>query len=495
MRGERRGVGVTTRIIVGVVVLTALGLVFSAVVAGIVHQRVVHARVDQALSQEVAELRTLAQEGRDAEGERFATLEHLLFEALRRNVPDHHEDFLVLIDGQIPFVASWEPRFTDREVQALAASASRIAPDTAPQLADLDHEGRRIRYVAVPVRVAGDPSQGVFVAAVDLDAEYDEATGMHRAYAVSAGLALLVVGVVSTLLLWRQLRPLRRLAATAERITEEDLSERIPEQGADDLARLTRTVNGMLDRLDRAFRDQRALLDDVGHELRTPLTIVSGHLEMMDATDPDDVAETRVLCLDELDRMSRLVDELVLLARSARPDFVDLRPTDIDDVVTGVLDRVRPLADRTWGIDATSGAVIDVDPNRLTQALLQLTSNAIRHTAEGDRIALGAVRSGDEVEVWVRDTGPGVPPEDQDAIFERFQRGSAPSGSGSGLGLSIVAAIAEAHGGRVDYRGMPGAGATFVISIPAQSTQAAPWVGPDRSEMSGHSDRTLEESS
>lgn len=463
----RRGVGVTTRIIVGVVALTAVGLVFSAVVANVVYRQIVLARVDQSLSQEVAELRSLASEGRD--GEPFASVEALLFEALRRNVPDHHEDFVTLIDGQIPFVPSWEARFAPSEIEALAESGAEIAPTDAPRLGDLDVGGRTIRHVAVPVQVAGDPRQGVFMAAVDLEAEFAEASGMHRAYGLSAGLALLVVGVVSTVLLRVQLRPLRRLAATADRITEEDLSERIPEQGADDLARLTRTVNGMLGRLESAFGDQRALLDDVGHELRTPLTIVSGHLEMMDSTDEQDVAETRALCLDELDRMSRLVDELVLLARSARPDFVDPRPTDVDDVVAGVLHRVRPLADRRWSLDHSCSTVIEADPNRLTQALLQLTSNAVRHTDDGDEIAIGAARSSGGVSVWVRDSGPGISPADQEVVFERFRRGSAPTGSGSGLGLSIVSAIAQAHGGRVEYRGMPGAGATFVIEIPDRS--------------------------
>ncbi|MDO5629338.1 MAG: HAMP domain-containing sensor histidine kinase [Mobilicoccus sp.] len=464
MKGARRGVGVTTRIIIGVIVLTSLGLLFSAVIAAVVNRQTLQVRIDQSLVQEVAELRALAEEGRD--GAQFASVEDLLYEAVRRNVPDQHEDFLVLLDGQVPFVPSVETRFDAELVPELVDAAREVRPDDEPALRTLEAGDLTLRYVAVPVVVTGDSSTGVFVAAVDMRAALEELRGVNRAYAVSAGLVVIVVATIMSVLLWWQLTPVRRLAATAERITEEDLSRRIPEQGADDLARLAHTVNGMLDRLERAFGDQRALLDDVGHELRTPLTVVRGHLEILDPTDDTDVTDTRDLCIDELDRMSGLVDEIVLLARSDRPDFVDPRPTDVDDVVLAALEKSRTLAERVWRHDHRCDAVVDIDAARLTQALLQLVSNAVKHTEPGDEIGVGAARTEDGICVWVRDTGPGIPPGDEQVIFERFRRGSAPVGPGSGLGLSIVSAIAEAHGGTVDHRGMPGAGATFVIDIP-----------------------------
>lgn len=442
-----------------------LGFVFSALAAGFVQRQQVEARIDESLAQEIDELRSLAGQGQDPRtGARFATVDALLFEALRRNSPGSNEDFLAVIDGRIPYVPTWRTPFSAEEIPPLV-EAVRGGVD-APVIDAVEHAGRTYRYVAAPVEVAGDPRKGVFVSVIDATAEYASHRDTVRAYAAAAGLTLLVVGLIMAAVLYQQLAPLRALTQTAERITEEDLSARIPERGADDLARLSGTMNPMLERLESAFAAQRGLLDDVGHELRTPLTVVRGHLEMMDASDARDVAETQDLCLDELGRMSQLVDELVLLARSARPDFVELRPTDVDDVVTGVLDRVHPLAERDWVLDRRSDAVVLADENRLVQALMQLTSNAVKHTGVGDRIALGAARTDGGVSLWVEDGGTGVPEQDRERTFERFERGSASVGPGSGLGLSIVAAIAEAHGGQARCVETAGGGATFVIDLP-----------------------------
>jgi signal transduction histidine kinase len=222
----------------------------------------------------------------------------------------------------------------------------------------------------------------------------------------------------------------------------------------------------MLDRLERAFAGQRQFLDDAGHELRTPITIVRGHLELMDAGDPVDVAESRALVLDELDRMGRLVDDMVLLARSEQPDFLHLAEVEVGVLVDEVLDKARALAPRTWVIDARAEVPVRADPQRLTQAMVQLVSNAVRHTGDGDTIGLGSRAEGSCVRIWVRDTGAGVPQQDRERIFARFQRGTTSAGEGSGLGLSIVRAIAEAHGGTATVEAADAGGARFVLSLP-----------------------------
>lgn len=400
---------------------------------------------------------------------------------LSRNVPNRHEGFLVTIDGRVPFVSGIETSLALQHVEPLRQEMSRLSPTASARLGTVEHDGSRLRYVVVPVRVGADPSRGVFAAAIDTTAERAEVADSAKAYGIAGLITLLLIAVLGALILRRLLRPLRLLAETADRISEEDLAERIPEEGADDLARLTRTVNAMLGRLERAFLGQRALLDDVGHELRTPLTIIRGHLEIMDTADPQEVAETRDLALDELDRMGRLVDELVLLAKSERPDFLTVRRIRLDDVVEGVSERARALADRRWRIDALPAAEVTADHQRLTQALLQLVSNAVRHTDPDDEIAVGAARDGAVVRLWIRDTGAGIPVADQERIFDRFERSSGvrdrgPGGHGSGLGLSIVSAIAAAHGGRVTVTSMPGAGSTFVLELPAS--------GPGRAERS-----------
>ena len=283
-------------------------------------------------------------------------------------------------------------------------------------------------------------------------------------YALLAALSVILIAGLASWIAGRLLSPVRRLRDTARGITDGDLGGRLEVTGHDDLSDLQRTFNDMLDRLESAFVTQRQLLDDAGHELRTPLTILRGHLEVLDASDPDDVAATRTLLLDETDRMSRLVNDLLMLAKARRPDFVAVQPTDVETLTHGVLDRARALADRTWLLDAVARGHAQLDGQRITQALLQLADNAARHTQPGDEIGIGSRHHEGRVELWVRDTGPGVAPELRTQIFERFTRGDH-SDEGFGLGLSIVRAIAEAHGGDVVLDDTT-TGATFRLRLP-----------------------------
>jgi signal transduction histidine kinase len=247
------------------------------------------------------------------------------------------------------------------------------------------------------------------------------------------------------------------------------LSRRIEVTGTDDVYALAATFNAMLDRLEAAFTAQRSFLDDAGHELRTPITVVRGNIELLDSTDARDVEEVRALVLDELDRMARLVDELTLLAKAQRPDFVRVGPVDLSSFTDDLMLLLQPLGARGWVLESRAADVITADRQRLTQAVLQLAKNAVGATSEGDVIAVGTSvdRIRREVRVWVRDTGSGVPPEDRTRIFERFARGgTADLVEGSGLGLAIVAAIAEGHGGTVELDSTVGCGSTFTLLLP-----------------------------
>ena len=238
----------------------------------------------------------------------------------------------------------------------------------------------------------------------------------------------MAIGIVGYQVAGRLLSPLRSLRQTAQRITETDLSERIPvdQLASDEVGDLGRTMNAMLDRLTASFDNQRRLLDDAGHELKTPITIVRGHLELIDPDDPTDVIETRDLAIDELDRMRRLVDEILMLAKARRPDFVQPEPVVVADLLAGVLDKVVALGDRRWLIEATSNEVVTLDPQRITQALIQLVANALKFTSPGSVIALGGRLYGPEVRLWVRDEGTGIAADDRGRIFERFGRGHRP---------------------------------------------------------------------
>ena len=174
---------------------------------------------------------------------------------------------------------------------------------------------------------------------------HEELDDIMRTYLIVAAIALGVVAIGAYVISGRLLRPIRDLRDAARDIGESDLTRRITATGNDDLTDLTVTFNDMLDRLDGAFSTQRQFLDDVGHELKTPITIVRGHLELMDSTDVDEVAATRELVLDEMDRMGRLVEELILLAKTRRPDFVHLEPTDLGALTDILLDKMRGLGD------------------------------------------------------------------------------------------------------------------------------------------------------
>ena len=232
------------------------------------------------------------------------------------------------------------------------------------------------------------------------------------------------------------------------------------------MAQLASTFNEMLARLERAFASQRRFVDDAGHELKTPLTIVRGHLELLEE-DPEERRETLALVMDELDRMSRIVQDLLLLAKHEQPDFLDLATVEVGGVTDDVHAKVQGLAAREWILEARGRGVIVADRQRLTQALLQLAQNAARYSDAAEPIKLGSAVSDGEARFWVRDRGPGIALAEQDKVFERFGRGSGQRRSeGAGLGLAIVKAIAEAHHGRVELESGPGAGTVFTIVIP-----------------------------
>jgi signal transduction histidine kinase len=258
----------------------------------------------------------------------------------------------------------------------------------------------------------------------------------------------------------------RRVTQMARTIEGTDLRRRIAVEGDDELAELAATFNAMLGRIERSFTTQRRFLDDAGHELRTPITIARGHLELL-GEDPQEREETIALVLDELDRMGRIVNDLLLLAKAEQPDFLNVGPVDVDALTDDLYAKTRALAPRTWVLESRAEGVVVADRQRLTQAVVQLAQNAVQHTGASDEIALGSFLADGELRLWVRDSGAGISAEDQERVFDRFVRGrGASSCDGAGLGLSIVSAIADAHGGRVQLRSRPGGGALFTVVVP-----------------------------
>ncbi|MDO9377548.1 MAG: HAMP domain-containing sensor histidine kinase [Nocardioidaceae bacterium] len=455
---------VRARITAAVAVLTALALAGAGFAVYTVELGRLDRTIASEMAQEMGEVRAYQAQGVDPDtGEPFTSADRLLQTFLQRNLPAQNEIlFGYLGTGRTRYQGGADVRPL-RDSTAFGDAVDELR-STGGGSRSLSVGGDTYALAVLPVR--GGSTEAAFAVTHNVTAARAELRNVIGTYAFIAGVALLVIIGAAWFVAGRLLAPVRRLRETTQQISEGDLSGRIEPSGNDDLTELTVTVNEMLDRLQGSFEQQRHLLDDAGHELRTPLTVLRGHLELLDVHDPDDVSSTRALLVDEIDRMSRLVDELLLLAKSRRPDFVVARPVDVGVLTVDVLEKCRALAPRRWTLDQRADVTAPVDGQRLTQALLQLAHNAVRHTGPGDEVAVGSRVAHGDLELWVRDTGSGVAPDDRDRIFDRFQRGAGSGGDdGFGLGLSIVSAIADAHGGTVVLDDTV-VGATFRVRVP-----------------------------
>lgn len=471
---RRAGPTVRTTILVTVLLLTAIALATAGYTAAKLQDARVTTRIDSDLTASYEEFMILAETGIDPDsGEPFASSSQLIRTAISRIIPARNEGVVGIIDGRIEYLSSGAPVALEQDPE-LVAQLGPLLHGTTVELATIATSTTTYRIAAIPVSTGveaptSDPSDGAvsgLVLGYDLSAELGEFRQVFVTYTLVAAASLVVVGVVGWLVAGRLLHPIRVLAETARRIGREDLSERIEVAGNDDLAHMTLAVNEMLGRLDDAFEAQRELVGDVSHELRTPLTVVRGHLEVMDADDPDDTRAVKTLVLDEVTRMNRVVDDLTTLASIDQPGFVRPLDMEVGSLTDEVFDKAIALGEREWAMEGRAEAHLLGDSQRLTQAWLQLASNAVKFSTPGSRIVLGSVVELGTVTLFVRDHGVGIEQADLSRIFERFERAGDRSTRGSGLGLAIVRAIAEAHGGFVTVSSTYGVGSTFAIHIP-----------------------------
>jgi signal transduction histidine kinase len=289
-----------------------------------------------------------------------------------------------------------------------------------------------------------------------------------------AALPLLLVPIVLTYVAYRGwLRTVQErdqmgeLAATADSISESgDLERRVPEPSDETaVARLGRTLNAMLGRLDASFRRERLFLRQTSHELRTPITICRGHLEVLGPDpEPEDLAETVEVVIDELERMRRLVDDMTTLAGMEDPAALRVDDVPVDLLVADVsIKAIALLNGRLHAMPADPG-VMRADAQRITQALINLLQNAAEHTTPATSVHFRTVACTNAWRFEVADEGGGLPPGSEDEVFQPFF--TAKKSMGSGLGLCVVSGIARAHGGTAGVDNRPGHGATFWIEIP-----------------------------
>ena len=463
---------IRVRILVGFVGMLALATIASVLVA----REVIYSRLDDQISQELiqeaSELRRLAAGTDPATGAPFGDDVPRIFRVyFARNTPSRAEALLTFVNGELFLRSRQVVPYRLHEDPELVAHWGALTQNERGAVST--PEGR-VEFLAVPLK-SNERVLGVFVVAVFRELEqgpFDDAITAT----IAVGLAVLLIG---SLLAWGMaesvLQPVRAVTQNARAITETDLSRRIDVRGHDEVAELAATFNATLDRLESAFTAQRRFLDDAGHELRTPLTIVTGHLELL-GVDPEEREATLALVLDELDRMARIVDDLILLAKAEAPDFLSLETVEVGVLTDELHTKVAALAPRSWTLDSRGRGRIVADRQRITQALIQLAENAAKHTEDGGRIAVGSLVEHGDARFWIRDEGQGIAPDEQVRVFTRFSRGTGSSrGEGAGLGLSIVRAIAHAHHGRIELESRPGVGSTFTLVVPVdQPEEEAP---------------------
>jgi len=456
--------------VIAILGVAAFGLAASGVASYLVQRQGVFAAVDSQLLHTVPNLKTIAS-GKTSTAP-LTSVDAVLRVAMQQVIPASNESVLGFVNGKPALIPAVNLPFRIDKDSALVARIVREANPTNVVIGTAKSTLGTLRYVIIPVRVAGDPSTGLYVAAYDLDAELASVAESFQTYIRVALAALALVVLVASLAAGRLLSPIRLLRdAAASSSNAAELTQRVPVTGSDDVSELAATINSMFDRLQDSAMSQRRLLSDVGHELKTPITIIRGHLELLDVGNVAEVEATRALGIEELDRMSRLVSDISLLAASRAPHFVELSEVDIESFTKAVGAKASALdPTRTWRVESASGLAL-IDAGHITQAWLQLADNAVKYSTPGEPIAIASevceTATGGWLNLSVRDGGPGIPPEARERIFERFSRLESSKGTeGTGLGLSIVSAIAQAHGGTVALSGPPRPGSTFTIRIP-----------------------------
>jgi heavy metal sensor kinase len=337
--------------------------------------------------------------------------------------------------------------------------------------------GEEVRLVTLPVRQEGRPA-----GLVQVGMSLGGVEAALRRYLqillalIPVGLGLAAVG--GAWIAGSALAPVRAMARRAREITAADLGRRVPRHGAEDeLDYLADTLNAMLARLEAAFAELRRFTADAAHELRTPLTALKGGLEvaLRHPRSAEEYARTLEGSLEEVDRLVRLAEDLLLLSRTTAGSGLARRRVELEPLLLEVLDTGLRLAHGlgvTVRVGAVERAAVTGDAMALRRLLLILVENAVKYTPEGGLVELSLVRAGETIQMGVRDTGIGIDPADAGRVFEPFVRlddARSRETGGAGLGLAIARSIVLAHGGTITLDSAPKAGSLFTVHLPAAS--------------------------
>ena len=337
-----------------------------------------------------------------------------------------------------------------------------------------DPQGGPFRLLTVPVQRSDRSVEIIQVSAPlarTLEALARYLTTLLALVPVAVGLAAAGGAVIAA----RALSPVRAMSKAARQITAEDLGRRLERRGADDeIDHLAGTLNTMLAGLEAAFAQARRFSADAAHELRTPLTVLKGELEvaLRAARSPEEYRQVLISSLEEVNHLIRLAEDLLLFSRSVATmgfprERVELEPLVLEALEVGA--RRAQGAGVTVRADALEPALVLGDAGALRRAVLNLVDNAVKYTPAGGKVEISLLVAEGEARIVVRDTGIGIDPADAARIFDPFVRLDAArtrDAGGSGLGLALVRAIAEAHGGTISVDSTPGAGSRFTVRLP-----------------------------
>jgi len=435
------------------------------------HLRLEHslaAQMDDAL--QVAASQALALVGEDQGHPAFATTDAAQT-VIRRLIQAGFAGRLTAPDGTV-----WDGLGDAQHVPA--------GPPPVPGWTSVEVEGTDWRVYSQPLEAPDGRPIGWLQVARSLAPSEQASESLFVQIMLSLPLVVVLAAVVGYFLAGRALRPIDRITRTAQAMSAQDLTQRIEYEGPDDeVGRLARTFDQMLDRLQAAFERERRFTADASHELRTPLTVIKGRIDVT-VSRPRTVQEYTHTLHDvarETNRLIRLTNDLLFLTRlGQRSPSMQLQPVDLRDLLSAIVDQVRPLAEAKaleLVEEVAPGLRLTGDPDHLIRLFLNILDNAIKYTPAGGRVTMRAVEESTTVRVTVRDTGPGIPPQHLPHLFERFYRVEADRSretGGTGLGLAVAAEIARGHGGTLEVQSTVGQGTTCLIHLPRSQPGAAP---------------------